>query len=108
LDDRKTVLLGGSFAGFGGFFSRSIRENDYLWGRLHAVDRLFDILISTVPMTIRGNFDIDALKKRAFERVLAEEITRLKFIPGLIVQLTESLDRDELSKIVATGNKKNF
>jgi patatin-related protein len=93
LADRKNVLLGGSFAGFGGFFSRSIRENDYLWGRLHAVDRLFDILISTVPMNIRGNFDIDALKKRAFESVLDEEAKRLKFIPGLIAKIAEMVQR---------------
>jgi hypothetical protein len=93
LADRKNVLLGGSFAGFGGFSSRSIRENDYLWGRLHAVDRLFDILISTVPMNIRGNFDIDALKKRAFESVLDEEAKRLKFIPGLIAKIAEMVQR---------------
>jgi patatin-related protein len=91
LDDRKNVLLGSSFAGFGGFFSRSIRENDYLWGRLHAVDRLFDILIATVPMNIRDDFDIDALKKRAFESVLDEEAKRLKFIPGLIAEVMEKV-----------------
>ncbi|UUZ73694.1 DUF3376 domain-containing protein [Polaromonas sp. P1(28)-8] len=62
LHDQKSVLQGGSFAGFGGFLSRSIRENDYLWGRLHAVDRLFDILESTVPANRRGDFDIAALK----------------------------------------------
>ena len=47
--DATRALLGGAFAGFGGFLSRATRENDYLWGRLHAVDRLFDILASTVP-----------------------------------------------------------
>lgn len=26
------VLLGGTFAGFGGFLNRAMRENDYLWG----------------------------------------------------------------------------
>lgn len=93
LYDRKNVLIGRSFAGFGGFLSRSIRENDYLWGRLHAVDRLFDILASTVPSNMRVNFDFDALKKRAFERVLEEEAGRLKFVPELIAQLREAIAR---------------
>jgi patatin-related protein len=91
--DRKNVLLGGSFAGFGGFLSRSIRENDYLWGRLHAVDRLFDILASTVPANMRGDFDIGALKKRAFVAVHEEEAKRLKFIPEVIAQLGETIAR---------------
>ena len=93
LYDRKNALIGGSFAGFGGFLSRSIRENDYLWGRLHAVDRLFDILASTVPAQMRGDFDFGALKKRAFERVLEEEAGRLKFVPELIAQLGEVVAR---------------
>jgi len=91
--DRKNSLIGGSFAGFGGFLSRSIRENDYLWGRLHAVDRLFDILASTVPSHMRGDFDIAALKKRAFERVLEEEGGRLKFVPELLAQLRAAIAR---------------
>lgn len=93
LPDRKSVLQGGSFAGFGGFLSRSIRESDYLWGRLHAVDRLFDILESTVPANRRGDFDIAALKKRAFGRVLEEEARRLRFVPELLAQLGEAIAR---------------
>lgn len=93
LDGRKSVLLGRSFASFGGFLGRSIRENDYLWGRLHAVDRLFDILLSTAPASVRGNFDIVALKKCAFERVLAEEEQQLHAIPTLIAQLREAVGR---------------
>jgi len=93
LPDRRNVLLGGSFGGFGGFLSRSVRENDYLWGRLHAVDRLLDILASTVPANMRGDFDIAALKKRAFERVLGEESGRLRLVPDLMAQLKESISR---------------
>ena len=93
LPGQKSVLQGGSFAGFGGFLSRSIRENDYLWGRLHAVDRLFDILESTVPANRRGDFDIAALKKRAFGRVLEEEAKRLRFVPELMAQLGEAIAR---------------
>ena len=82
LGDGKPVLLGSSFAGFGGFLGRAVRENDYLWGRLHAVDRLFDILLSTVPANLRGGLAVEALKKRAFERVLEEEGRRPSCSPA--------------------------
>ena len=85
------VLLGGTFAGFGGFLSRATRENDYLWGRLHAVDRLFDILASTVPASARDAIDFHALKKAAFERVVEEEAGRLSLIPDLVARLRAAI-----------------
>ncbi|RJG23451.1 patatin-like protein [Massilia cavernae] len=85
------VLLGGTFAGFGGFLNRATRENDYLWGRLHAVDRLFDILASTLPVPIRVTIDFQALKKEGFERVIDEEAPRLKLIPDLVSQIRASI-----------------
>lgn len=87
--DAARMLLGGTFAGFGGFLSRATRENDYLWGRLHAVDRLFDILASTVPASTRSTIDFHALKKAAFERVIEEESGRLKQIPDLVARLRD-------------------
>lgn len=90
--DATGVLLGGTFAGFGGFLSRATRENDYLWGRLHAVDRLFDILASTVPTNTRNGIDFHALKKAAFERVIEEESGRLSLIPDLVARLRDAID----------------
>jgi patatin-related protein len=89
--DGPRVLLGGTFAGFGGFLSRATRENDYLWGRLHAVDRLFDILASTVPTSTRDAIDFHALKKAAFERVIEEEAGRLSLIPDLVAHIREAI-----------------
>lgn len=85
------MLLGGTFAGFGGFLSRATRENDYLWGRLHAVDRLFDILATAVPAKTREIIDFHALKKSAFERVIEEEAERLSLIPDLVKRLREAI-----------------
>ena len=85
------VLLGGTFAGFGGFLNRSTRENDYLWGRLHAVDRLFDILASTLPGAIRATIDLHALKKAAFECVIEEEPGRLHLVPDLVSRLRAAI-----------------
>lgn len=89
--DTTRVLLGGTFAGFGGFLSRAMRENDYLWGRLHAVDRLFDILASTVPASTRSAMDFHALKKAAFERVIEEESARLSLIPDLVARIRDAI-----------------
>ncbi|RJG02207.1 patatin-like protein [Noviherbaspirillum sedimenti] len=85
------MLLGGTFAGFGGFLSRATRENDYLWGRLHAIDRLFDILASTVTASTAAAIDFHALKKAAFERVIEEEAGRLTLIPELVARLREAI-----------------
>ncbi|MNZ80841.1 hypothetical protein D3C78_994900 [compost metagenome] len=93
LEEGRPMLLGSSFASFGGFLSRAVRENDYLWGRLHAVDRLFDILLSTVPVHLRSGLAVEALKKRAFERVLEEERQRLTLVPDLIARLREVVGR---------------
>ncbi|ABM36061.1 patatin-like protein [Polaromonas naphthalenivorans] len=89
--DTTRMLLGGTFAGFGGFLSRATRENDYLWGRLHAVDRLFDILASTVPANTRHEINFHALKKAAFERVIEEEAGRLRLIPDLVARLRDAI-----------------
>jgi patatin-related protein len=85
------VLLGGTFAGFGGFLNRSTRENDYLWGRLHAVDRLFDILASTLPSALSTTIDLHALKKAGFEYVIAEEAGRLHLVPDLVSRLRDAI-----------------
>lgn len=85
------MLLGGMLAGFGGFLSRATRENDYLWGRLHGVERLFDILASTLPADTRDTLDLRALKKAAFECVIEEESGRLSLIPELLAQLREAI-----------------
>jgi patatin-related protein len=87
------VLRGGSFAGFGGFLDRAVRENDYLWGRLHAVERLFDILLGSVPANLRAGLAVEALKKQAFARVLEEEGPRLGLAGELIAQLAAQVER---------------
>jgi patatin-related protein len=85
------VLLGGSFASFGGFLSRAARENDYLWGRLHGVERLFDILASTVPASAHAALDIPQFKKMAFETVMNEESRRLSLDPELIARINKAI-----------------
>jgi patatin-related protein len=87
--DTATSLRGVDFAHFGAFLSRSARENDYLWGRLDAVDRLFDLLASASGRDVAPALEVRAFKKRAFEAVLAEEEARLVNVPDLLARLRQ-------------------
>ncbi|WP_448657572.1 patatin-like protein [Sphingomonas sp. CJ99] len=82
------TLKGIQFNSFGAFFSRSYRENDYLWGRLHGADRLIDILLSTLPPPQQPDRErIAAIKRRAFLAILDEEQDRLTTITPLFATL---------------------
>jgi patatin-related protein len=82
------TLKGIQFNSFGAFFSRSYRENDYLWGRLHGADRLFDIVLSTteiMPATMA------MLKRDLLLAILDEEEPRLHEATGLIASLRDEI-----------------
>ncbi|UUL83696.1 patatin-like protein [Sphingomonas qomolangmaensis] len=82
------TLKGIQFNNFGAFFSRAYRENDYLWGRLHGADRLVDIVLSTLPATVRLKAGrTSAIKRSLFLAILDEEEPRLTAMPGLIDSL---------------------
>jgi patatin-related protein len=71
-------LKGIGFGHFAAFFSRAYRENDYLLGRLHAADRLIDIVCDSAGPDATVALDVTALKSRAFMQILdAEE----KYLP---------------------------
>src|SRR3974377_1282787 len=59
-------LKGGDFDNFAGFFSRRYRENDYLLGRLHALDRLMDMVCDAAGAGVQyDGIDVLGLKRRA-------------------------------------------
>ncbi|MGH8338049.1 MAG: DUF3376 domain-containing protein, partial [Gammaproteobacteria bacterium] len=100
-DDAPTIRSGGAvatlkgieFNNFGAFFSRAYRENDYLWGRLHGVDRLIDILISSLPETgTIGAEDRLRYKHLAFHAILDQEEVRLTKVKPLIESLRAEVD----------------
>jgi hypothetical protein len=81
-------LKGIGFGHFAAFLSRGYRENDYLLGRLHALDRLIDIVCDSAgidPASTR--IDVLALKKRAFTRILDVEAPHLTHSTELIAAL---------------------
>ncbi len=82
------TLKGIQLNSFGAFFSRAYRENDYLWGRLHGADRLFDIVISSTSVDPN---DVAALKRELLFAVLQEERPRLLKIPDLFETLQHEI-----------------
>lgn len=88
----ETTLKGIEFNNFGAFFSRAYRENDYLWGRLHGVERLLDIVISAMPAASRLSPDaVAAYRRKAFHAVLDEEEERLHHAADLIASLRREI-----------------
>ena len=80
-------LKGIGFAHFAAFLSRAYRENDYLLGRLHAVDRLIDIVCDSAGPECMAKIDVPALKQRAFTQVLDAEEKHLRQSTDLIAAL---------------------
>ncbi|MFV3073762.1 patatin-like protein [Niveispirillum fermenti] len=71
-----TDLRSARMNAFGGFFSRHDREHDYLLGRLQAAERCIDLVVDAGGRTLPAD-RIDALKRRAFDAILATETRRL-------------------------------
>ena len=81
-------LKGIGFGHFAAFLSRAYRENDYLLGRLHALDRLIDIVCDAAGIdAIKDRIDVLALKKRGFARILDAEEKHLTHSHDLIAAL---------------------
>lgn len=83
----REVLKGVQFGNFGAFFSRRFRENDYLWGRLTAAERLVDIVGSAAPEAVEAGVDLAAIKKALFLAILKAEAPHLGEISELISEL---------------------
>ncbi|PKB25455.1 patatin-related protein [Novosphingobium kunmingense] len=98
----RATLRGSEFYNFGAFFSRAYRENDYLWGRLHGVERLIDLVVSALPAGMElPAAEISTYKFDGFAAVLAEESGRLNADPGLVTGLQREVD--ERRRVAAAG-----
>ncbi len=85
-------LRGTRFGSFGAFFSRTYRENDYLWGRLNGVERLIDIIASSVDAAQLPPATVVTWKHAAFRAILHAERKNLGKISSLIDQLLAEID----------------
>lgn len=80
-------LKGIDIGHFAAFLSRAYRENDYLLGRLHALERLIDIVCDSAGLSDGDGIDVAGLKKRAFTLILDAEEKHLPNSAGLIANL---------------------
>lgn len=81
-------LMGTELYNFGAFFSRKARENDFLWGRIHAANRLFDFIISAAKETgLPGAFNQEELRRKLLLSILDEEAEDLPHVQELIASL---------------------
>lgn len=77
---------------FGAFFNRAWRENDYLWGRLVAADRLVTVVL-TAAGEAAATIDAPAVKKALFRKILRAERPHLRADPALIDGLAEEVEK---------------
>jgi hypothetical protein len=84
-------LKGAAFNQFAAFLSRAFRENDYLLGRLHASDRLIDIVADAAGAGALTPDEIAAHKRNAVLRILAAEEPHLPTCKAMIAQMRAAL-----------------
>jgi len=84
-------LKGVAFNQFAAFLSRAYRENDYLLGRLHAIDRLVDIVCDAAGADAKNAAAVAAAKRRAVLRVLEVEEPHLPTCAKMIAQMRAAL-----------------
>jgi len=87
----RAMLKGVGFGHFAAFFSRQYRENDYLWGRLHAAERLLDIVADAGRDPGSPPPDLAGLRRRIFLAILRTEWQRLETCREGIDELLEVL-----------------
>lgn len=87
------ILKGIGFARFAAFFSRTDRENDYLWGRLNSAERLVDFIVTSARHShMSVGLDITAFKKRLFLSILEAERNHLTVSGDLLDQLENEIN----------------
>jgi patatin-related protein len=89
--DRVESLRGIGFGHFAAFLSRAYRENDYLLGRLHSIDRLIDIVCDSAEIETVSP-EILRVKKNAFTRVLNVEVQHLTHSADLLRDLRRCVE----------------
>ncbi|HLH88414.1 MAG TPA: patatin-like protein [Xanthobacteraceae bacterium] len=86
-------LKGSAFNQFAAFLSRAYRENDYLLGRLHAADRLIDIVCDAAGPDALTPEAIHAFKRHAVRRILDAEEPHLATCGEMIARLRAALEK---------------
>ena len=88
LSTAKDKLKGVQYAHFGAFLHREWRENDYLWGRLDAAERLLGLILRPDQGCRAEDWEV----KPALAAILAEERGALTLIQPLMEQLERKVE----------------
>jgi patatin-related protein len=87
------ALKGVALGHFAAFLSRGYRENDYLLGRLHGLDRLVDIVLSSANIDANSQKDaILSIKQKGFRQILNAEEKHLPNSAALIATIRRAVD----------------
>jgi patatin-related protein len=86
-------LEGSAFNQFAAFLSRAYRENDYLLGRLHAADRLIDIVCDAAGPEALTPAAIEGFKRATVRRILDAEEPHLPTCGAMIARMRAALDQ---------------
>jgi len=87
--DPSAKLAGVALAHFGGFFERTWRENDYLWGRLDGAE----LVLRLLTRQSGGGTDLGEILRDCFTAVLDSEGHALSGIRKVITTLREQVSR---------------
>lgn len=87
-ENGKSPLMGSRLFNFGAFFSRTARENDYIWGRIHAANRLLDFVIDAAgkDALISAN-DVETLRSKLALTITETESKHVRSSHDLIRQI---------------------
>lgn len=102
---RAQQVRGVDFEHFAAFLSRTFRENDYLLGRLHALERLIDIVCNSAGSDAVGDLDPVGLKLRGFTQILDAEQPHLPNSKAMIAELRSGFE--ELARRQAAPRLQN-
>ncbi len=95
-DPAADVLMGTQLYNFGAFFSRAARENDYIWGRLHAAKRLTDFVLDAAgDDALPESFDLEDFRRRLYLAVVITEGRHVERKADLIDELKARFAPDE-------------
>jgi patatin-related protein len=88
-----TQLRGRELGHFGAFFSKTAREHDYLWGRLHSAERLVDFVVDSASTSLHKiTINADEIKGKLFQAILKNEGEHLTRSDALLRDLAEKTE----------------
>ena len=93
LRDQFQGLRSRDLMSFAGFFNRSFREHDYLWGRLNGADRCVDLL-SKAAGDLLDDAGKARLRRELFTTILDSEEPKLTKAKRLLNRLRVELTKD--------------